>query len=109
MKLLIKNAREAVWPDGALYDTAPTMTSSEQDELREKARSLLYNAFPDQLKAVFGEEMSMDGINILHEMLQNRVLLKSLAYQIFDTLCLELFPEIGDVVSGSKAVDNVDH
>jgi hypothetical protein len=102
----IKSVREMMWPNGVLYDSAPPMTTDEQDQLQEKSRYLLQKYFPEQLKTMFGEDMSMNGINILHEMLQNRLVLKSIAYQIFDTVFLELFPEISDVVSGSKAVDS---
>lgn len=105
----IKSIREQLWPNGVLWESGPSLTLAEQDELRDKARSLLYKSFPDQLKTVFGEDISIDGINTLFEMLQNRVILKSLAYQIFDTFILELFPEIGDVLSGAKVVENLDH
>jgi len=103
----IQGMREQMWPNGVMGESIPSLTANEQEELRDKAKVLLYKSFPDQLKAMFGEDISVDGINTLHEMLQNRVILKSLAYQIFDTLILEIFPEIGDVLSGSKVLDNV--
>ena len=36
------------------------------------------------------------GIDTLHEIIQNKVVLKTLTYTLLDLLLLELFPEIED-------------
>ncbi len=51
---------------------------------------------PEQAKVVLGENMVDDGIELLHEMLQNEIVLKTLVYQLMDLLLIEIFPELKD-------------
>ena len=39
-------------------------------------------------------------------MLQNRVVLKSMMYMMFDTVLLEMFPELDDILTCSQVLDN---
>lgn len=98
--------REKIWPDRVIYTSSPPLTIEEKRELMTKSSSLLHEAFPDQLSTILGQENTGEGIDILHEMLQNRVVLKSILYMMMDAVWLEIFPEIGDVVSCSKILDN---
>jgi hypothetical protein len=41
----------------------------------------------------------------MHEMLQNRLMVKSIFYILMDLLWLEVFPEIGDVADGNRSLD----
>jgi hypothetical protein len=43
--------------------------------------------------------------HMLHEMLQNRLVLKSLAYMIVDLVLVELFPELNDFVTGAECLE----
>jgi hypothetical protein len=65
----------------------------------QKSSKLLHQALPDQLSALLGQENTDNEIDILHEMLQNRVALKSISYMMVDVLLLEVFPEIRDVLA----------
>ena len=60
--------------------------------------------FPDQLRTVLGKHTD-DGLELLHEMLQNRLVLKSMAYMIMEEIWVELFPELGDFVSGTECLE----
>ena len=70
----------------------------------EQAKSLLMAMFPEQMRAVLSQDIAENGIDVLHEMLQNRVVLKSIAYQLMDDAWGEIFPDLRDVVSGASAV-----
>ena len=98
--------REKIWPNRVIYSASPEQTIEEKRELMTKASVLLHRAFPDQLSTILGQENTDLGIDILHEMLQNRVVLKSILYMMMDAVWLEVFPEIGDIVTCSKILDN---
>jgi hypothetical protein len=102
----VKYLREKLWPGGVIFTSAPELTLQEKQELMQKSSKLLHQAFPDQLSALLGQENTDNGIDILHEMLQNRVVLKSISYMMIDALLLEVFPEIGDVLTCSNMLDH---
>jgi len=95
----VKMIRDIIWPDGIIFDAVPEMTSHEQNALKSKSKSILHQSFPDQLRTVLGNEISEEGLNIFHEMLQNRLVLKSMAYMILDAVLIEMFPELSDVLT----------
>lgn len=70
-----------------------------------EAKRILHSCFPEQLTAILGQELAQDGLDIFHEMLQNRVVVRSMAYMLFDLLWIEVFPEIGDVLQCGAALD----
>jgi hypothetical protein len=94
-----------LWPDGVFFKSAPPTTQQELDEKASKAKEVLHESFPEQVRAILGQELTGDGLDIFHEMLQNRVVVKSMAYMLFDLLWLEVFPEIGDVLECGAALD----
>ncbi len=100
--------REKIWPGGVIFTSAPELSIKEKEALMEKSSGLLHQAFPDQLSAILGQENTDIGLDILHEMLQNRVVLKSMSYMMMDALWLELFPEIGDILTCSNSLDHVE-
>lgn len=102
---LIKMGLDMLWPDGIFFTSSPQLTPEQSLELSEKAKDLLMNAFPDQLRSILGNEITDDGLEMLHEMLQNRVVLKSLFYMFVDLLLLEVFPEFQDFLTGGAALD----
>jgi hypothetical protein len=81
------------------------LTIDELSAQKQNAKDVLHSSFPDALRAVLGQELTKDGVNVLHEMFQNRIVVKSLFYQLFDLLWLEVFPEIADVLQGGAALD----
>ena len=102
---LIKLGLDTVWPDGVFFESSPALTPKQSQELAEKTKELLVNAFPDQLRSILGAEITADGLEMLHEMLQNRVVLKSLFYMFVDLLLLEVFPEFQDFLTGGAALE----
>jgi hypothetical protein len=102
---LIKLGLETIWPDGVFFESSPPLTPEQSQELAEKTREFLISAFPDQLRSILGAEITVDGLEMLHEMLQNRVVLKSLFYMFVDLLLLEVFPEFQDILTGCAALE----
>jgi hypothetical protein len=105
----IKMGLELLWPDGVFYESSPPLTPEQSQELSEKTKDMLMNAFPDQLRSILGAEITEDGLEMLHEMLQNRVVLKSLFYMFVDLLLLEVFPEFQDFLTGGEALETPDY
>jgi hypothetical protein len=102
---LIDLLTDMLWPNGTFFEATPPLTPDEIHVQVNKAKELLHGNFPDQVRAILGSELTRDGLDIFHEMLQNRLVVKSMAYMLFDHLWLEVFPEIGDVLSCGAAVD----
>ena len=96
---------DTLWPGGEFFESKPPYTPEELQEMKDKSKELLHNSFPDQLRAILGQELTTDGMDIFHEMLQNRLVVKSMAYMLFDLLWVEVFPEIGDVLQAGAALD----
>ena len=92
------------WPDGVFYTKGPDLTQSEQKELKIESKKILERALPLQLKTVLGRH-SDDGLDLLHEMLQNRLVLKSIAYMLMDTVLAEVFPELIDFATGAACLE----
>ena len=92
------------WPNGVFYTKGPDLTEEEQLELKLNSKKILEKMFPDQLKTVLGKHTD-EGLDMLHEMLQNRVVLKSMAYMIMDLVWAEIFPELGDFVTGAEILE----
>ena len=95
---------EMFWPDGIFYTKGPDLTEEQKLELKRNSKELLEKMFPDQLKTVLGKHTE-EGLDMLHEMLQNRVVLKSMAYMIMDSVWAEIFPELGDFVTGTESLE----
>ena len=96
---------DLLWPEGVFFESAPPSTKEELDSQAAEAKEVLHKSFPEQVRAILGQELTRDGLDIFHEMLQNRVVMKSMAYMLFDLLWLEVFPEIGDVLQCGAALD----
>lgn len=96
---------DTLWPNGKFFESSPPLSPDEIKAQADKAKELLHKNFPDQVRAILGSELTRDGLDIFHEMLQNRMVVKSMAYMLFDHLWLEVFPEIGDVLSCGAAID----
>ena len=102
---LINMLTDMLWPNGTFFESSKPQSPEEIREQAQKAKQLLHGSFPDQVRAILGNELTKDGLDIFHEMLQNRLVVKSMAYMLFDHLWLDVFPEIGDVLSCGAAVD----
>ena len=102
---LIAKVLDILWPDGCWLVTKPMLTSVEEAILQEDSRQKLHEFFPEQLRAILGRELTRDGLDMVHEMLQNRLVVKSLFYMLFDLLWIEVFPELRDALPCASALD----
>lgn len=101
----IKFTTDMLFPDGVFCEFSGPTPEEELRRLEVQAKESLPRVFPDQLRAVLGPEIVQGGLDMLHEMLQNRVVLKSMAYMLFDLLWLEVFPEFHDILTGAAALE----
>ena len=92
------------WPNGVFYTKAPPLTEDEIIALKRDSKKIIERMFPDQLRTVLGKHTN-EGLDMLHEMLQNRLVLKSMAYMLLDLIWVELFPELNDFVSGAECLE----
>lgn len=92
------------WPNGVFYTKGSDLTEREQLELKVKSKRMLEQILPLQLKTVLGRH-SDEGLDLLHEMLQNRLVLKSIAYMLLDLVWAEIFPELIDFTSGAECLE----
>jgi hypothetical protein len=76
----IQKVLDTLWPDGVWMTTKPPYTEEEEIQLREKSREKLHEVFPEQIGSILGQDLAEDGLDMLHEMLQNRIVVKSLFY-----------------------------
>jgi len=82
------------------------LTRDESEALASTSKILLRESFPDHLTAVLGHEISDNGSDLIHEMLNNRLVLKSMIYMMADTILLEAFPEMSDVLTCSQVLES---
>jgi Sorting nexin C terminal len=101
----IKKLSSILWPEGVFFSSAPPSTAEELKKQANEAKEALHSSFPAEVRAILGQDLTRDGMDILFEMLQNRMVLKSMAYMLFDLLWLEVFPELGDILTGGVALD----
>jgi hypothetical protein len=92
------------WPNGVFYTRGPDLTEYERLDLKLNSKKLLEQLFPLQLRTVLGKH-SDEGLDMLHEMLQNRLVLKSIAYMLLDLVWAEIFPELTDFVTGAACLE----
>jgi hypothetical protein len=96
---------DLLWPEGVFFESKPPTSLAELRRQADEAKQCLHSNFPEQVRAILGQELTKDGMDIFHEMLQNRMVVKSMAYMLFDLLWIEIFPEIGDVLQCGEALD----
>lgn len=101
----IKYIRNLIWPNGVLFTSASPLSKEESEALANKSKILLQEAFPEQLATVLGNEITESGLNMIHEMLQNRLVLKSICYMMYDELINEIMPEMGDILTSHQVLD----
>lgn len=92
------------WPNGVFYKKEPPMNGEELLVMKRKSKQMINKMFPDQLRKVLGRHTD-EGLDLLHEMLQNRLVLKSMAYMLLDLVWVEIFPELGDFVTGAECLE----
>jgi len=101
----IKFGRDIIWPEGAFFEPSPDITKEEQEAQAAEALKLLMAAFPEQMRTLLGQEIARDGLVVFHEMLQNRVVLRSMSYMLMDEVWLSIFPDLRDCVTGADALE----
>jgi hypothetical protein len=102
----IKFVKGFIWPNGVIFTSATPLTRDESEALASTSKILLRESFPDHLTAVLGHEISDNGSDLIHEMLNNRLVLKSMIYMMADTILLEAFPEMSDVLTCSQVLES---
>jgi hypothetical protein len=95
---------DSFWPNGVFYTKAQPPSNDELLALKHNSKKMLRKSFPDQLRTVLGKHTD-EGLDMLHEMLQNRLVLKSMFYMLLDLVWEELFPELGDFVTGAESLE----
>jgi hypothetical protein len=101
----IQTLLNVLWPDGVWMKPAPLLTEEQETVLRENSRRKLHEGFPDKFRKILGKELTKDGLDMIHDMLQNRLVVKSMFYMLFDLVWIELLPELGDMLPGAEALD----
>merc|ERR1712232_380562 len=102
----VKFLTNMLFPDGVFCEFSPPTSQEELLQKSRQAKDALPKVFPEQLRSVLGNEIVKNGLDMLHEMLQNRVILKSMSYMLFDLLWLETFPELHDILTGPVALES---
>jgi hypothetical protein len=102
---MIKWVRDILWPEGVWFTSAPPLTTEEKQNLETESKAKLMAVVPEQLKRLLGQEITQEGLDLLHEMLQNRLVLKSLGYIVIDMLWQDVFPDLGDVLTGMDSLN----
>lgn len=92
------------WPNGVFYKRGSPVSQDESLRLKVDSKKMIETTFPDQLRTVLGKHTEK-GLDMLHEMLQNRLVLKSMAYMLVDLVLVELFPEMNDFVTGAECLE----
>lgn len=77
---LIRLLVDIIWPDGVFMTARVPLTMEEEQDMKKMAQVKLLEIFPEQISAVLGDDLTKDGLDMVHEMLQNRVVVKSLFY-----------------------------
>ena len=101
----IRFIKNLIWPNGVIFTSAKPLTPEQSTEIARTSRELLKETFPDQLAAVLGNDITESGLDLIHEMLNNRLVLKSMIYMMADSLLLEAFPEMRDILTCSQVLD----
>lgn len=96
---------DMLWPDGVWGKSAPPFTPEEEKALEAKSRVTIHEGFPEQFRSLLGKELVSNGLDMIHEMLQNKIILKSLFYMLFDLLWIEVFPELRDTLPCASSLD----
>lgn len=96
---------DLLWPDGVWMTPKPLLTEEEEALLKEDSRLKLQECFPDSLRTILGKELTKDGLDMIHEMLQNRLVVKSMFYMLFDLVWIEILPELRDSLPCASALD----
>ena len=94
-----------LWPDGIFFTPAPPLTEEEKEEAVVNSKEALHGSFPEALRAILGQELTKDGIDIFHEMLQNRLVLRSMTHHLLAAVWNEAFPELSDILADAPSLD----
>jgi hypothetical protein len=95
------------WPNDVFYKKGPPTSDEESTKMKLESKKMIEKCFPDQLRTVLGKHTD-DGLDMLHEMLQNRLVLKSMGFMILDLVLVEVFPELNDFVTCAESLGKDD-
>jgi hypothetical protein len=82
----IRTVLDLLWPDGVWGKPRPVLTKEEEAALIEQSRLKLHEGFPEKFRKILGSQLTKDGLDMIHDMLQNRLVLKSMFYMLLDLL-----------------------
>ena len=102
---MIRALLDLLWPDGVWGTRPPPLTVEEEEALKILSLKKLREGFPDQFQTILGKDLTKEGIDMIHEMLQNRIVVKSLFFMLFDLVWIEVFPELRDSLTCASAID----
>jgi hypothetical protein len=101
----IRMLLDILWPDGVWMKARPSLTKEEEESLRSKSLVKLHAGFPNRFRKILGKELTKEGLDMIHEMLQNRLVVKSMFYMLFDLVWIEILPELRDSLPCASALD----
>ena len=102
----IKCIRELLWPDGNWMVPAPPYTLRDKVELAETVQANLDSLIPDTLTSVVGDELAGNAAQLLFEVFQNPLLLRSISYQLLDLILLEVYEDLTIDLDAMNSVDD---
>ena len=102
----IKWLRELLWPNGEWMTPAPPYTLRERVELAAKVEANLNDLLPETFVSVVGDELASNAAQTLFEMIQNPVILRSIAYQLLDLIFLEIYPDLNIDLDALHSVED---
>ena len=101
----VRTLLDLLWPDGVWMKPRPLLTQEEEDRLRTESLAKLHSGFPDRFRKILGKELTKEGLDMTHEMLQNKLVVKSMFYMLFDLVWIEILPELRDSLPCASALD----
>jgi hypothetical protein len=96
---------DLLWPDGVWGKPKPILTEDEEALLKIESREKLHEGFPNKFRKILGKELTREGLDMVHDMIQNRLVVKSMFYMLFDLVWIEILPELRDSLPCATALD----
>ncbi|KAL3924387.1 MAG: hypothetical protein SGILL_001077 [Bacillariaceae sp.] len=101
----IRSLLDLLWPGGVWAKPRPLLTKEEEDALRRESLAKLRAGFPDSFRKILGKELTEEGLDMIHDMLQNRLIVKSMFYMLLDLVWIEILPEMRDFLPCASGLD----
>ena len=86
--------RELLWPGGEWGEAGEELDLEQKVSLATEVHKQLHGAIPEQVISIVGADLGREGADVLFEVMQNDIVLRSIAYQLLDLILLEAYPEL---------------